>query len=385
MTTHVADMEVLKEIPGYKAIMKAVLKTQIQLLVEQLCDHTGEESIILTASVNDGSLSHLGSITGKGFLDGREEIKSQFLGYCLKSHHKKKTQEIEQPYQRSNISHPAPRTPMQQSPKRQRLHPVSLSKSPQATMYPSSDDSFIPPAKRPFQERTRSRQQSSDSFSERLQNVQQDTSITPVVKLEHSDNDTQNDNISEQSGQNINSNFSTSQSLPTSLQLSHTQTSGEAEYSDTSQLEDDSTNVDNTSIKIEPVTEAEMDLEITGVEMAEGAAENWGQNVSGAMGYGSSDVGDSSFDQSANQSGYVFQGCKEEVSKILQWARRTPDGKRICPICQKIYHNSSNLRKHFLVHSGRKPYGCDVCGQHFNQLGSRNRHMLTHLQNVLLE
>ena len=52
--------------------------------VEQLCNHTGEESIILTASVNDGSLSHLGSELGKGFLEGREEIKSQFLGFCLK-------------------------------------------------------------------------------------------------------------------------------------------------------------------------------------------------------------------------------------------------------------------------------------------------------------
>ena len=55
------------------------------LQVEQLSDHTGEESIVLTASVNDGSLSHLGSFTGKGFLEGRDEIKSQFLGYCLKS------------------------------------------------------------------------------------------------------------------------------------------------------------------------------------------------------------------------------------------------------------------------------------------------------------
>lgn len=53
--------------------------------MEQLADHTGEESIILTASVHDGTLSHLGSSTGKGFLEGRDEIKSQFLGYCLKS------------------------------------------------------------------------------------------------------------------------------------------------------------------------------------------------------------------------------------------------------------------------------------------------------------
>ena len=55
------------------------------LQIEQLCDHTGEESIILTASINDGTLSHLGSNMGKGFFEGRDEIKSQFLGYCLKS------------------------------------------------------------------------------------------------------------------------------------------------------------------------------------------------------------------------------------------------------------------------------------------------------------
>lgn len=53
--------------------------------MEQLSSQAGEESIILTASIQDGSLSHLGSTTGKGFLDGRDEIKAQFLGYCIKS------------------------------------------------------------------------------------------------------------------------------------------------------------------------------------------------------------------------------------------------------------------------------------------------------------
>ena len=55
------------------------------LQIEQLSDQTGEESIILTASINEGTLSHLGSNMGKGFFEGRDEIKSQFLGYCLKS------------------------------------------------------------------------------------------------------------------------------------------------------------------------------------------------------------------------------------------------------------------------------------------------------------
>ncbi|KAL4218150.1 hypothetical protein ACF0H5_022886 [Mactra antiquata] len=84
------DMEVIKDIPGYKVILKAVLKSQIQQLVEQLAASTEEESVILTASVADGTLCHLGSSSGKVFLEDHEDIKSQFLGFCLKHHHKQK-------------------------------------------------------------------------------------------------------------------------------------------------------------------------------------------------------------------------------------------------------------------------------------------------------
>jgi len=52
--------------------------------VEQLASTTDEESVILTASVADGTLSHLGSDSGKTFLENHEDVKSQFLGYCLK-------------------------------------------------------------------------------------------------------------------------------------------------------------------------------------------------------------------------------------------------------------------------------------------------------------
>ena len=50
--------------------------------IEQLHDETGAESIFLTVSGKDGSLSHLGSYKGKKFLAEQNEIKSQFLGYC---------------------------------------------------------------------------------------------------------------------------------------------------------------------------------------------------------------------------------------------------------------------------------------------------------------
>ena len=57
----------------------------IFLQIEQLSDQVGEEAVLLTASVTDGSSSHLGSQSGKVFAEDHAEIRSQFLGYCLKS------------------------------------------------------------------------------------------------------------------------------------------------------------------------------------------------------------------------------------------------------------------------------------------------------------
>ena len=65
--------------------MKSYTVSLSVLQLEQLSNHTGEESIILTASLSEGTLSHLGSTMGKGFLEGRDEIKSHFLAYCLRS------------------------------------------------------------------------------------------------------------------------------------------------------------------------------------------------------------------------------------------------------------------------------------------------------------
>lgn len=81
------DIEMFREVPGYRAILKAVIKQQIQGLINQLARHTGEESVLMTASVEEGTLTHLGSDHGKVFMDSREELKAQFLGFCLKRNH----------------------------------------------------------------------------------------------------------------------------------------------------------------------------------------------------------------------------------------------------------------------------------------------------------
>ena len=53
------------------------------LQVNQLSEATGEESLILTASVSDGSFTHLGTRRGKTFLQKHDNLKTQFLGFCL--------------------------------------------------------------------------------------------------------------------------------------------------------------------------------------------------------------------------------------------------------------------------------------------------------------
>ncbi|XP_052764889.1 sal-like protein 1 isoform X4 [Mya arenaria] len=141
------DMDVIKEIPGYKVILKAVLKSQIQQLVEQLATTTDEESVILTASVGDGTLSHLGSDSGKTFLEDHEDIKSQFLGFCLKRHHKQKQEKMEKERQEAlarvapvtppryggmggpRASYMPQRSPRFTSPRNQGPHPVALSRA----------------------------------------------------------------------------------------------------------------------------------------------------------------------------------------------------------------------------------------------------------------
>ena len=40
--------------------------------MQQLADQTGEESLLLTASLSEGSLSHLGSESGTVFLEDHE-------------------------------------------------------------------------------------------------------------------------------------------------------------------------------------------------------------------------------------------------------------------------------------------------------------------------
>ncbi|KAH3858967.1 uncharacterized protein LOC127871725 [Dreissena polymorpha] len=74
--------EVPKEELMYKSLLRTVLRQQIQLLVEQLSEKVGEETVVLSASVADGELSHLGSKYGRIFIEKEDWFKKKFQAFC---------------------------------------------------------------------------------------------------------------------------------------------------------------------------------------------------------------------------------------------------------------------------------------------------------------
>ena len=54
-------------------------------------------------------------------------------------------------------------------------------------------------------------------------------------------------------------------------------------------------------------------------------------------------------------------------------------GQYACPLasCSKVFKTSSRVRRHLLIHTGDKPYVCNLCGYQCNQ----STHLKIHLQN----
>uniref|UniRef100_A0A3B4X8D1 C2H2-type domain-containing protein n=1 Tax=Seriola lalandi dorsalis TaxID=1841481 RepID=A0A3B4X8D1_SERLL len=57
--------------------------------------------------------------------------------------------------------------------------------------------------------------------------------------------------------------------------------------------------------------------------------------------------------------------------------RRAPK-TYICSTCGKQFPTSASLKRHLIIHSGKKPYKCTLCGRGFTQIGNLKTHQKVH-------
>ncbi|KAH3875717.1 uncharacterized protein LOC127869463 [Dreissena polymorpha] len=89
--------------PEFCQAVKFVIKLQISTLLQQLAE-SGEESVVLTANVTDGTADRLASHRGAGFLEDHEQLGSQFLAYCAETRRFSVDDESDHLPQRSSYS-----------------------------------------------------------------------------------------------------------------------------------------------------------------------------------------------------------------------------------------------------------------------------------------
>ncbi|XP_045180267.1 sal-like protein 1 isoform X7 [Mercenaria mercenaria] len=408
------DMDVIKEIPGYKVILKAVLKAQIQQLVEQLADYTEEDSIILTASIHDGTLSHLGSDSGKSFLDDHEDVKSQFLGFCLKYHHKKKQEkereEREEAMRKAAAAaantftprHYMPtRSPRQMTPRfmgarhpihspPQRHQPYPVTRPIRAPAMPVSTPS---PLKSPNRidgqiikiepddnNDETSNQEAGDLDTAESETNAQNSSQSPSQnnppstpsKLKSESGEKDDDARSESSNSTI-PNEPAAEGLSLDSDLSNLISGGnQQQSSETSEMDP------NVSVKLEALTENEMELEITGVEPGRPVMpqDNWDPNVSMGMNFDPTGATGNQGDMTAQgyNASFVSLEAEERRTKSVKGKVRAKNHQ--CPICSRRFECPSHVTRHMRSHTGEKPFKCIVCERGFLDRWHLKQHLV---------
>lgn len=71
-------------------------------------------------------------------------------------------------------------------------------------------------------------------------------------------------------------------------------------------------------------------------------------------------------------------GDSGENSAVVKKRRKRSEVKEIaqCSVCNKVFKHQSKLRRHAVVHTGERPYKCDICQRSFSQRADIKAHKL---------
>ena len=55
-----------------------------------------------------------------------------------------------------------------------------------------------------------------------------------------------------------------------------------------------------------------------------------------------------------------------------------------CRFCNKIFSAPCHVTKHERIHTGEKPYSCEICGKTFAEKGNMKAHLARHMDSKSL-
>lgn len=77
---------------------------------------------------------------------------------------------------------------------------------------------------------------------------------------------------------------------------------------------------------------------------------------------------------------FHYNSLENQVSPVQSGylRRKISVGKYHCDACSYKSNYLSNLKRHYIIHTGQCPYSCNICGRSFNQRDSLKRHYKVH-------